>query len=50
MRAMLELLRQGKDIRNGMIEHLKDSIDAGEYENILKLDVAAERVVDEMGW
>ncbi|HSU67956.1 MAG TPA: hypothetical protein VLJ39_13860 [Tepidisphaeraceae bacterium] len=46
VRAMLARLKAGRDLRRAKVERVKDAILANEYENMLKLDVAADRVID----
>ena len=48
VRAMLARLKAGKDVRYLKVRRVKDAIRDNEYENVLKLHVAAERVVDAM--
>jgi len=43
---MLAKLKAGKDLRRAKVNRLRDAILANDYENSLKLDVAADRVVD----
>jgi uncharacterized protein YdeI (YjbR/CyaY-like superfamily) len=45
---MLEKLKAGKDTREAKIARVRNAIFADDYENALKLDVAAERVVDSL--
>lgn len=45
-RAMLARLRAGKDLRHAKIERVRSAILCNEYENSLKLEVAADRVVE----
>ena len=45
---MLAKLKAGEDLRRAKINRLKDAILADDYENSLKLDIAADRVVDAM--
>ena len=47
-RAMLDRLKAGKDLRVSKIRRLKTAIRSDEYENSLKVEVAAERVADEI--
>jgi hypothetical protein len=46
--TMLEKLKAGKDTREAKIARVRNAIFADDYENALKLDVAAERVVDSL--
>jgi hypothetical protein len=48
VRAMLARLKAGKDVRYLKVQRVKEAIRDNEYENVLKLHVAAERVVDAM--
>lgn len=45
---MVQRLRAGGDLRRSMIRHVRRAIRTGDYENPLKLDVAADRVVREL--
>lgn len=45
---MLHKLRVGDDLRCDKVRRIRTSIRANDYENSLKLDVAAERVVTEL--
>ena len=47
-RAMLARLKAGKDVRRLKVERVREAILDNEYENVLKLTVAADRVVEEM--
>jgi len=45
---MLAKLKAGEDLRRAKIDRLKDAILANDYENSLKLDIAADRIVEAM--
>jgi hypothetical protein len=45
---MLAKLKAGEDLRRAKVDRLKDAILADDYENSLKLDIAADRIVDAM--
>lgn len=47
--AMLVRLKRGKDVRTKKVRRVRLAIVGREYENPLKLAVAAERVADELG-
>jgi hypothetical protein len=46
--ALLHRLRAGEDLRGEKVRRLRKSIRANDYENPLKLEIAAERVVDDV--
>jgi hypothetical protein len=46
--GLLERLRAGQDLRREKVRRLRKSIRANDYENSLKLDIAAERVADDV--
>lgn len=46
--TLLGRLRGGDDMRRDKVRRLRKSIRAQDYENFLKLDIAAERVVAEL--
>lgn len=45
---MMALLKHGGDKRSGMIRRVRQSIKADTYVNALKLDVAVERMMEEV--
>jgi hypothetical protein len=45
---MLAKLKAGHDLRQAKVRRVREAILANDYENSLKLDVAADRVVDEI--
>lgn len=47
-RRALDRLASGGDVRAQKIRRLRAAIRAGRYENLLKLSIAADRVLDEM--
>lgn len=47
--ALLEQLKAGVDVRQEKIRRIRSAIRAWDYENPLKLEIAAERVVEEIG-
>jgi len=47
--AMLGLLRQGYDLRSRKTRRARGAIRANRYENELKLQIAADRLIDELG-
>lgn len=46
--SMLRRLQTGKDLRQAKIRRLRRAIAAQAYENLLKLDVAADRMAEEL--
>lgn len=48
IRSLLERLRRGSDMRRAKIRRLKQSVREHTYENRLKLNIAAERLADEL--
>lgn len=46
--VMMQRLRAGADLRRAKVRRIRSAIHACEYENALKLDIAAERVVDDV--
>lgn len=46
--AMLQRLKAGDDLRESKVRRVRHAIDSQEYENPLKLDVAADRMADEL--
>jgi hypothetical protein len=47
--TMLARLKEGKDIRQAKIDRVRHAINSDDYENSLKLDVAADRMVQAIG-
>lgn len=45
---MLRRLHAGKDLREAKIRRVRSAIAAEAYENLLKLDIAADRMVEEL--
>jgi hypothetical protein len=45
---MLEKLRRGSDVRKPKLQRIKRLLVAGIYENDLKLEVAADRILGEV--
>jgi hypothetical protein len=43
---MVQRMRVGADLRRSMIRRMREAIRNQEYENPLKLDIAADRVAD----
>lgn len=46
--SMLQRLRAGEDLREAMIRRVRRAIAAQDYENPLKLEIAADRMTDEL--
>ncbi|MFT3784630.1 MAG: hypothetical protein QM770_00500 [Tepidisphaeraceae bacterium] len=47
-RRLASRLRKGKDARLKKVEDVRSALDAGDYENALKLSVAIDRMLDEL--
>ena len=45
---MLLKLKRGEDVRKDKVENLRDLLSTEDYENHLKLDVAVERLLDDL--
>lgn len=45
---MVQRIRAGGDLRRLMIRRVRSAIRSGEYENSLKVEIAAGRVVEEL--
>lgn len=48
-RRLLEKLRRGGDVRAAKVRKLRAAVRAGRYENALKLSVAIDRLLEEIG-
>ena len=46
--AMMLMLKRGEDVRIDKVENLRDLLSTEDYENDLKLDVAVERLLDDL--
>ncbi len=46
--AMMLKLKRGEDVRIDKVENLRDLLSTEDYENDLKLDVAVERLLDDL--
>lgn len=46
--GLLRMLKHGKDVRGDKVRKLRAAVQAGTYENDLKLSVAAERLWDDL--
>lgn len=46
--SLVRRLKAGTDLRHDKIHRIRSAICAHDYENPLKLDIAAERVVEEI--
>jgi hypothetical protein len=49
VRSLLERLRRGLDMRTAKVRRLRQSVREQTYENRLKLNVAADRLAEELG-
>ncbi len=45
---MMAKLKRGGDVRADKVAHLRESLDADEYENDLKLDIAAMKLWEDL--
>ena len=48
MGAMMQSLKAGKDVRVDKVAQIKSQIEAGTYESDEKLDIAADRLLDDL--
>lgn len=47
-RRLARRLAEGKDVRNPLIETVREKLECDEYVNDLKLNVALDRLIDDM--
>ena len=47
--GLLRMLKKGKDVRSRKVCRLRAAVEAGTYENSLKLSVALDRLLEEVG-
>jgi hypothetical protein len=47
MLTMLRLLHEGADVRNEKVRRIRELLVAGTYENNLKLQIAADRAMED---
>ncbi len=48
MLTMLRLLHEGADVRKEKVRRIRELLVAGAYENKLKLQIASDRVVEDL--